>query len=163
MSTRNIVASLLVSVLLAGVYLLGNPGEDFCDGAGACADSARVPDVVGMKMSKAYRVLGERGFGCAIRDERGDTGGEVRRVVAQKEKPGQEHPEGDIVRLIVSKPYPQGERFPRDHGKGLLPPNCIDQRDTQKQEESPERRFEKWESHPVRTMRASSYLTPLQT
>lgn len=158
MSTRKIVVSLLAVTLLAGVYLLGNLGGDYRGDAGVWIGRGLVPNVVGMKMSEASRTLREKAYRCAIWDER-DGGKEARRVVDQEEKPGDN---GDgVVRLTVSKPYPDVAGLPKGSGKDLLPPDCIDQRDTHKQEESPERRYEKWESHPVRsTVRASSSLTP---
>jgi RTX calcium-binding nonapeptide repeat (4 copies) len=85
----------------------------------------RVPDVVGMTVPEAYRTLSRSGYGCAIWAERSGQQAGPRRVAAQKEKPGSKGFAAQLIHLTVSKPYPEGYHHP---GKGLLPPDCVDQR-----------------------------------
>ena len=84
-----------------------------------------VPDVVGMTVPEAYRRLSRSGYACAIWAQRSVGHAGPRRVVAQKEKPGSKGYDGQLIHLTVSKPYPEGYYHPR---KGLLPPDCVDQR-----------------------------------
>jgi PASTA domain-containing protein len=85
-----------------------------------------VRDVVGMTVTEAYRTLSRSGYACAIWAQRSGDHTGLRRVVAQKEKPGSKGYAGQLVHLTVSKSYPEGYYHPR---KGLLPPDCVDQRD----------------------------------
>jgi hypothetical protein len=85
-----------------------------------------VPDVVGMTVPEAYRRLSRSGYACAIWAQRSGEHAGPRRVVAQKEKPGSKGYDSQLIHLTVSKPYPEGYYHPK---KGLLPPDCVDQRD----------------------------------
>ena len=105
-----------------GGAIAGGLRKDCGSGAGCPFDSDHpVPDVVGMTVQEAVRMLHGDDYGCVIAAEGSDDAA-PRRVVAQKPEPGSGGSGTRWVHLTVSKPFP--------HPPGRLPVACGDQRET---------------------------------
>jgi hypothetical protein len=76
--------------------------------AGAEPNAIPVPDVVGLPVLAACRVLRPSGYRGAVVGEVADGVSGPSRVVAQEPKAGRKGHEGQLVRLTVSEPYPAG-------------------------------------------------------
>ena len=101
----------------------GTAAEEGCPPNAQCAatNDRPVPDVVGMRVADACRVLGRRVYSGGVFAVERVGEAEAGRIAAQDPKPGTGYFEGAMVHLVVSGPFAV-EGLPRGS-------NCADRTD----------------------------------
>ncbi len=105
---------MLACVLIVSGAACAEPAANR-DGHFAASNPDRVPDVVGMKLARACRILAESNYRGGVWRILSKTAGPPQTVVTQRPAAGsQEAALGEIIFLKVAAPLPEN-RFPGDY------------------------------------------------